>query len=93
MNRRGAGKRGSARARFGSPVHGRIASLRRDRGLTQDQLADEVEVTHTAVSHWENGQRPDPKILPKLAKALGTTVEDLTEGDAEYTALREALAS
>jgi DNA-binding XRE family transcriptional regulator len=89
-------KRRSAKARrtASSPVHDRIAELRKGRGLTQEALADELGVKKAAVSHWETGQgRPEAIKLPDLASLLGTTVDDLIEGDSEYEALREAFAS
>lgn len=89
-------KRRSTKARrtASSPVHDRIAELRKGRGLTQEALADELGVKKAAVSHWETGQgRPEATKLPDLASLLGTTVDDLIAGDAEYEALREAFAS
>ena len=38
-----------------SSIGKRIAWLRKERGLTQDQLAERVGVTAQAVSKWENG--------------------------------------
>lgn len=56
----------------------RISSLRKQRGLTQDQLAARVGVTAQAVSKWENDiSCPDISILAKLAETLGVTTDEL----------------
>jgi len=55
-----------------------IARLRRERGLTQEQLAAQLGVTAQAVSKWEKGQSaPDTALLPEIALALGTGIDVL----------------
>lgn len=55
-----------------------ICSLREQRGLTQAELAERIEVTDKAVSKWENGQAfPRIETLERLADVLATTVEDI----------------
>ncbi len=55
-----------------------IAALRRERNMTQMQLADEMSVSFQAVSNWERGQSmPDVSKLPELAELFGTTVDQL----------------
>ena len=55
-----------------------IARLRRERGLTQEQLAAQLGVTAQAVSKWEKGQSiPDSSLLPEIALALGTGIDVL----------------
>ena len=62
----------------------RIAALRRDKGLKQDELAQQLGVTPQAVSKWENDQTcPDITLLPKLAQILGVSVDELLSGKAE----------
>ena len=59
----------------------RIAQLRREKGLTQEELSQMMEVSAQAVSKWENDQTcPDITSLPKLAKILGVTVDELLSG-------------
>lgn len=59
-----------------------IASLRREKGLTQQQLAENVGVSNKAVSKWERGlSLPDVALLPSLAEALGITVTELLKGE------------
>ena len=62
----------------------RIAALRRDKNLKQDDLAQMLEVSPQAVSKWENDQTcPDISLLPKLAKILGVSVDELLSGKQE----------
>ena len=67
----------------------RIALLRKEKGLTQEELATHMGVSPQAVSKWENDQTcPDISALPKLSKLLGVTVDELLEGKAETPAVR-----
>jgi len=60
----------------------RIAMLRRQKGLKQEDLANTVGVSSQAVSKWENDQTcPDISLLPKLAELLGVTVDELLSGE------------
>ena len=62
----------------------RIAALRREKGLKQDELAEKLGVSAQAVSKWENDQTcPDISLLPSLAKILGVTVDELLSGKQE----------
>ena len=71
----------------------RIAQLRREKGLTQDELSQMMEVSAQAVSKWENDQTcPDIASLPKLAKILGVTVDELLSGKAENAPVAQVLA-
>lgn len=61
----------------------RIAALRRDKGLKQDDLAQQLGVTPQAVSKWENDQTcPDITLLPQLAQILEVSVDELLSGKA-----------
>ena len=65
-------------------LNDRIKQLRKERGLTQGQLADILGVTDKAVSKWEVGEsNPDISLLPGLAETLGTTVDYLLTGKSE----------
>ena len=62
----------------------RIAGLRKDKGLKQEDLAQMLGVSGQAVSKWENDQTcPDISLLPQLAKILGVTVDELLSGKQE----------
>ena len=59
----------------------RIQALRKERGMTQKQLADAVGVTPQAVSKWETDEScPDITALPLLAGTLGVSVDTLLSG-------------
>ncbi len=59
----------------------RIASLRKQRGLTQEEAAGRLGVSAQAVSKWENDQTcPDISLLPALADLLGVTTDTLLRG-------------
>lgn len=55
-----------------------ISTLRKEKGMTQKDLAEKMNVTDKAVSKWErNLSCPDINSLPDLADALGVSVEEL----------------
>ena len=59
----------------------RIKQLRKDKGLTQTQLADLLGVTDKAVSKWEVGEaNPDISLLAKIAEIFGVSVDYLLTG-------------
>ena len=67
----------------------RIAALRKEKGLPQEELAQHMGVSGQAVSKWENDQTcPDISALPKLARLLGVSVDELLEGKQELPAVR-----
>lgn len=55
-----------------------ISTLRKEKDMTQKDLAEKMNVTDKAVSKWErNLSCPDINTLPHLAEVLGVSVEDL----------------
>ena len=53
----------------------KIASLRKEKGLTQDELGKKLFITDKAVSKWERGlSLPDITLLEKLAEELDTDI-------------------
>lgn len=55
----------------------KLAQMRKTRGLTQEQLAEELHVSRTAVSKWENGRGvPSIDSLQTLAEFFGVTVDE-----------------
>jgi transcriptional regulator with XRE-family HTH domain len=55
----------------GAARRGGLAQRRKALGLTQEQLADLLNVNRTTVARWERGQaQPLPWQQPKLARAL-----------------------
>ena len=56
-----------------------IRSLRRQRGLSQEELAEALDVSRQAISKWENGAAvPDLDKLQALASYFGITLDELT---------------
>ena len=56
----------------------KIQKIRKDRGLTQEQFAQELFVSRTAVSKWETGRgTPSMDSLQMIAKLYGATLDDL----------------
>lgn len=55
-----------------------IKKYRKEKGLTQKDLANMVGVNNSAVSNWESGQNSiDIEILFKVCKALGVNISDI----------------
>ena len=58
----------------------KIAFLRKEKGMTQSQLAEKMNVTDKAVSKWErNLSCPDINTISKLADILEVSVEELLQ--------------
>ncbi|MFT4004727.1 MAG: helix-turn-helix transcriptional regulator [Lacrimispora sp.] len=59
-----------------------IRTLRLERGMTQKQLADEMNISDKAVSKWERGLGlPDISLIPELSDLLGIDIQNLLSGD------------
>ncbi len=72
-----------------------ISALRKANGLTQQELADRLNVSNKAVSRWERDESaPDISLIPALAEMLGVTCDELLKGErilgAEAREKREA---
>ena len=75
-----------------SELSERIAALRKERGLTQEQLGNMVGVSSQAVSKWEKGGTPDVELLPILSRQLGVTIDALFGMDGgEQVAVEDAV--
>lgn len=67
-----------------------IATLRQANGMTQQQLAAAMNVSHQAVSKWENGAAlPDIQTMVELTQMFGITVEQLLSGEFPEARLEE----
>ena len=59
-----------------------ISIIRKDKGLTQKQLADNLGVSNATISKWETGKGfPDISLLEPLASVLGITVSEILAGE------------
>lgn len=58
-----------------------IAELRKEKGYTQQQLADQLNLSNKTISKWESGAgSPDISILTELADVLDVTADELLRG-------------
>ncbi|MDE6210712.1 MAG: helix-turn-helix domain-containing protein [Clostridia bacterium] len=58
-----------------------LYTLRKEKGMTQAQLAELLGVTNKAVSKWETGEAmPETSLLLPLSRILGVTVDELLDG-------------
>jgi len=61
-----------------------IYKIRKEKNLTQQQLANKLYVSDKAISKWERGLGcPDVSLLPTLAEELGVTLENLLQGEVD----------
>lgn len=62
----------------------RIKEMLNQKGISQKELSEMTGITESAISHYVKGDRvPRGANLVKIAKALGTTADDLLSGDRE----------
>jgi len=62
-------------------VGNQIAVLRKNKNLTQNDLAERLGITFQAVSKWERGETlPDITLLPDIANLLGCTIDFILLG-------------
>lgn len=60
----------------------KLQELRKQKGLTQEELAEKLFVSRTAISKWESGRGyPNIDSLKSVAKFFGVTVDELLSGD------------
>ena len=63
-------------------IGNRISKYRREKGLTQEELAAKLGVSSQAVSKWENDAScPDISLLPQLCRILSISTDELLTGN------------
>lgn len=63
----------------------RIKSLREEHGLTQDQLAKELNISRNAISNYENGvRRPDLDLVTKMCDIFNVTLDSFFKEELVY---------
>lgn len=63
-----------------------IKKNRSEKGMTQEQLAENLHVTRQAVSNWEQGKtQPDVETLSAIAEVFDVPVEELIYGSESHT--------
>lgn len=70
--------------------HEKLQELRRRRGLTQEDVAEQLYVSRAAVSKWESGRGyPNIDSLKAIARFYGVSIDDLLSGDEMLTIAEE----
>ena len=63
-------------------IGNKINQLRKLSGMTQEQLAEKIDVTRQTISNWELGETsPNPEQLKLLSKALNVSIDELLNND------------
>ena len=66
-----------------------IAQKRKEKNLTQAQLAQILGISNKTISKWETGRcMPDYSIIKKLCEELGITLSELIDGEEEKESIR-----
>ena len=59
-----------------------ISFLRKQKDMTQNELAEKIGVTDKAVSRWETGRGfPDISLLPSISEVLGVSISEIVMGE------------
>lgn len=70
----------------------RLKQCRKEKRMTQEQVAERAGVTAASVSRWENGERePTFRDVEKVAAALGVAMEELTHEPEPGTGFRKII--
>ena len=69
-----------------------IKQIRKEKNITQEQMAQSLNITRQAVSNWENKRNlPDIEILIKIAKVYGVSLDKLILGEDNMNNMTEKL--
>ena len=70
--------------------HEKLQQLRKQKGLTQEELAEHLYVSRTAISKWESGRGyPNIDSLKAISKLFSVTIDELLSGDELLTIAEE----
>lgn len=62
--------------------HEKLQELRKSKGLTQEELAEDLYVSRTAISKWESGRGyPSIDSLKEISKYFSVTIDELLSGE------------
>ena len=68
----------------------KLQELRKQRGLTQEELAEVLYVSRTAISKWESGRGyPNIDSLKEISKYFSVSLDELLSGDELLTIAEE----
>ena len=74
--------------------HEKLQELRKNRGLTQEELAKELYVSRTAISKWESGKGyPSIDSLREISRFFSVTIDDLLSSEELISAAKDENAS
>lgn len=77
------GRQKNEKGRDDTLIGKNVARFRKELGMTQDELAEKLQVSRQTVSSWERERtQPDLETLKRLAEALHVTLEDVIYGKA-----------
>ena len=66
--------------------HEKLQELRKSRGLTQEELAEALFVSRTAISKWESGRGyPSIDSLKEISSYFSVSIDDLLSGEQKKT--------
>ena len=69
-----------------------LSELRKEKGLTQKEIADYLNVSDKTVSHWEcDKYSPDLSVIPILAEFFGVTCDEILRGERKVPEDRESI--
>lgn len=69
-----------------------ISALRKKKGITQEELANELGVSAQAVSKWENNSScPDVSLLTEIADYFGVSVDSLLRENEEILSIHQKI--
>ena len=67
-----------------------ILKLRKQNGLSQEQLGDQVGVTRQTISNWELGETaPNPEQLKALSKVLNVSIDELLDNEVKEVLMKK----
>ena len=67
-----------------------LKKFRKLNNLTQEQLAEKMNLTRQAISNWENDKsQPDVQSIERLSEIFGISVEEMIYGDAKRVGINE----
>lgn len=70
--------------------HEKLQELRKNKGMTQEELAKELFVSRTAISKWESGKGyPSIDSLKEISKFFSVTIDELLSSEELMTAAKE----
>ena len=67
-----------------------LKDLRREKGITQEQLAEELGVSGRTISRWENGNNmPDISLLVEIAEYFDVSIPEIIKGERKSEDMKE----